>query len=178
MNFNLKTTFIIASFFCTSLSHAFELKSADLKPNGKIPPEFVFNGMGCTGENLSPELHWTGAPKDTKSFAITVYDPDAPTGSGFWHWIAYGFSPSTTSLKKGWRPIAGDGITQAATDYGAPGYNGPCPPPGKPHHYIFTVYALKTDKIEVPAGAPNAIARFMIMGNVISKASFTALYGK
>lgn len=163
----------------TSAAHAaFELKSADLKPGGVIPSEFVFNGMDCKGGNLSPELHWKGAPENTKSYAITVYDPDAPTGSGFWHWIAYGISARTTSLKKGWKAMPNEGVVESVTDFGATGYGGPCPPPGKPHHYIFTVYALKTEKLEIPAGATNAIARFMILASSIGKASFTAKYGR
>lgn len=168
----------IASLLLVSVAgQAFELKSNDLKAGGKIAEEFVFGGMGCTGKNVSPELHWTGAPKNAKGFAVTVYDPDAPTGSGWWHWIVYNIPASTTALEKGWKSTPATG-TEVATDFGAVGYGGPCPPPGKPHHYIFTVYAMKTAKLEVPAGASHAVARFMILGNSIGKASFTALYGR
>jgi Raf kinase inhibitor-like YbhB/YbcL family protein len=178
MNLKMTKILMVVSMIGATSAHAFDLKSTDLKAGGTIPQEFVFNGMGCTGGNASPELHWTGAPKGTKSFAITVYDPDAPTGSGFWHWVAYGLSADTTSIAKSWKPDAKSGVTEVSNDYGAAGFGGPCPPPGKPHHYIFTVYALKTDKLEIPAGATNAVARFVMMGSVLGKASFTALYGR
>jgi Raf kinase inhibitor-like YbhB/YbcL family protein len=166
-----------ALLLVSASASAFELKSNDLKPHAKIPDEYVFNGMSCTGKNVSPELHWSGAPKDTKSFAVTVYDPDAPTGSGWWHWIVINIPATTTSLEKGWKSNGTNG-TEIASDFGQPGYGGPCPPPGKPHHYIFTVYALKTAKLDVPAGATHAVARFMILANTIKKASFTAEYGR
>jgi Raf kinase inhibitor-like YbhB/YbcL family protein len=100
----------------------------------------VFKGMNCTGSNISPALQWHGAPPAAKSFALTVYDPDAPTGSGWWHWVTYNIPAATTQLGAG----AGDpakalmpsGSVQGNTDFGVPGYGGPCPPQGdKPHHY-------------------------------------------
>ena len=139
--------------------------------------------MGCTGKNVSPSLMWYGAPAGTKSFALTMYDPDAPTGSGWWHWVVYNIPASATSLAAG----AGDaskkllpaGAVQGNTDFGAPGYGGPCPPAGdKPHHYIFTLYALKTDKLDLPAGATAAYVGFNIHANELGKATFTALYGR
>ena len=171
-NFFFLILFLSESGFCM------ELNSNDLKPNGKIPEDFVYQGMGCTGKNLSPELHWTGAPKGTKSFAVTVYDPDAPTGSGFWHWVVINIPPSVTSLKQGWKSTETPGVIEIPSDFGAASYGGPCPPPGKPHHYKFSVHALKTDKLDLPAGASNAFARFMIEGATLSKGTFTALYGR
>src|SRR5947208_13289781 len=131
----------------------FTLTSPDVHQGQTIPSANVFNGMGCTGQNVSPALGWSGAPAGTKSFAVTIYDPDAPTGSGWWHWVVYNLPASVTKLAAG----AGDpkknllppGAAQGNTDFGSPGFGGACPPPGdKPHHYHFTVFALDTDKLD------------------------------
>ena len=159
------------------------LTSPDIKAGGTIPSAHVFNGMGCTGNNVSPALAWTGAPANTKSFALTVYDPDAPTGSGWWHWVVYNIPANATKLAPG----AGDpakkllpsGAVEGYTDFGQPGYGGPCPPPGdKPHHYHFTLYALDVDKIEVPANATAAMVGFNLHAHQLAKAELTALYGR
>ncbi len=174
----MKPLFLLVSVFLLSSSaFALGLKSNDIKSGAKIGDDFVYNGMDCKGQNQSPELHWTGVPKDTKSIAVTVYDPDAPTGSGWWHWIVVNLPATTTSLARGWK-AEGSGATEIPSDFGAGAYGGPCPPPGKPHHYHFTVYALKTEKIEIPAGASHAMARFMINANTIAKASLVAIYGR
>lgn len=161
----------------------FKLQSASIQESGTLSIDQVFDGFGCKGKNISPALNWHGAPKDTQSFAVTVYDPDAPTGSGWWHWVVLNLPASVAELSAG----AGDkngrglpaGATQIRTDYGALGFGGACPPPGnKPHRYIFTVYALKTPKIELPDNATAALAGFMIHANKIGEASFTALYGR
>jgi len=183
---NLKPTARVNSFvpavfstlFLVASAQAFELKSESVKPNAALSEDFVFDSFGCSGKNLSPELHWTGAPKGTKSFAVTVYDPDAPTGSGFWHWVAVDLPAATTSLKAGTKSADLAPGAAVTNDYGVAEYGGPCPPPGKPHHYIFTVYALKTEKLGAPAGATNAVVRFFIHGAMIGKASFTATYGR
>jgi Raf kinase inhibitor-like YbhB/YbcL family protein len=161
----------------------FSLTSPDLKPGGTIPTRNVANIMGCPGQNVSPALKWSGAPAGTKSFVVTTYDPDAPTGSGFWHWVVYNIPASTTSLPAG----AGDpksgtlpaGATQGNTDLAQPGYLGPCPPAGdKPHRYIFTVYALKTAKLDVPANATAAMVGFNVHANQLAKATLTAKWGR
>ncbi len=155
----------------------FTIASNDVKAGTTIGDDFVYNQMGCTGKNKSPELHWSNPPAGTKSFALTVYDPDAPTGSGFWHWVAYNIPSSQTSLPTGVQAATAN-FAEVASDFGAAPYGGPCPPAGKPHRYIFTVHALKVEKLDLPAGATNAIARFMIEGNTIAKTQFTAKYGK
>lgn len=139
--------------------------------------------MDCTGNNLSPALQWQGAPTATKSYAVTVYDPDAPTGSGWWHWVVYNIPGNVTRLAAGAgdpaRNILPSGASQGNTDFGAPGYGGPCPPKGdKPHHYIFTVYALNTDRLDLPAGATAAYVGFNIHAHQLAKATLTALYGR
>lgn len=155
--------------------------STDLHAGRTVSMDQVFNNMGCTGANRSPQVAWRGAPTGTKSFAVTLYDPDAPTGSGWWHWVVYDVPASATQLATGAGDPAGAGLPngsmQGSTDFGAPGYGGPCPPPGdKPHHYILTVYALDVDKIDVPAQATAAMVGFNIHAHTLAKGSITALY--
>lgn len=141
----------------------------------------VYNGLGCSGRNISPPLAWSGAPRTIQSYAVTVFDPDAP-GSGWWHWVVYDIPVSVTELPQG----AGDpggkmpaGAIQARTDFGTAGYGGPCPPAGnKPHRYLFTVYALKVAKLDVPAGTSAARVSSAINANKLASASFTARYGR
>jgi Raf kinase inhibitor-like YbhB/YbcL family protein len=162
---------------------SFTLSSKEVAQGRTIPIEQVFGGMGCTGKNMSPSLSWKGAPAAARSFALTMYDPDAPTGSGWWHWVVYDIPGSVSALTAG----AGDpakkllppGAAQGNTDFGAPGYGGPCPPVGdKPHHYVFTLYALDAAKLDVPANATAAYVGFNIHAHTIGKATFTALYGR
>ncbi|MGH7594326.1 MAG: YbhB/YbcL family Raf kinase inhibitor-like protein, partial [Gemmatimonadales bacterium] len=143
----------------------------------------VFHGMDCTGGNISPALQWHGAPADARSFAITLYDPDAPTGSGWWHWVAYNIPAATTRLAAG----AGDlakammppGSVQGNTDFGTPGYGGPCPPSGdKLHHYIFTVYALDVPTLDLPASATAAYVGFNLHAHTLARATLIATYGR
>jgi Raf kinase inhibitor-like YbhB/YbcL family protein len=161
----------------------FTLKSPTIKAGGFLTEAQVFNGFGCSGKNQSPALQWTGSPTGTKSFAITVYDPDAPTGSGWWHWIVYNIPADVSELAAG----AGDptgkllpaGAVQGRTDYGTYAFGGACPPQGDtPHRYIFTVHALNIEKIGVPPDSSAALIGFMLHANSLGKASFTAKYGR
>lgn len=161
----------------------FRLESPTIKNKATIGTEHVFNGFGCTGGNVSPELQWANAPKDTKSFAVTVYDPDAPTGSGWWHWVIFNIPPSITMLPGGAGKPDGAGAPQGSiqsmTDFGQPGYCGPCPPQGdKPHRFIFTVFALKVDQLPLKSDASGAMVGYFLNQNAIAKASFTGLYGR
>ena len=160
----------------------FTLTSPDFKAGGRLATKQVFNGMGSTGGNVSPALAWANAPAGTKSFAVTAYDPDAPTGSGWWHWVVFNIPASAKGLAEGAgdpaKSIAPAGSVQWRTDFGAPGYGGPCPPPGKPHRYVFTAFALKTDKIDVPANGTAAMVGFNLNANVLAKATLTGLYGR
>jgi Raf kinase inhibitor-like YbhB/YbcL family protein len=158
------------------------LTSPDIKPGSMIARKFEFNGFGCSGQNKSPALKWSGAPKGTKSFVVTVYDPDAPTGSGWWHWTVVNIPAGVNELPPDAGAAGGanlpKGATQVRSDYGTAAWGGVCPPPGdKPHRYVFTVYALKTDKLDLPADATAALAGFMTKANAIGQASFTAKYG-
>jgi Raf kinase inhibitor-like YbhB/YbcL family protein len=174
---------VLASLSTVTYASGFKLSSPEIKANHMIPKRFEFNGFGCSGENKSPALKWSGAPKGTKSFAVTVYDPDAPTGSGWWHWVVINIAADVTELA----PNAGaldsttlpKGAVQGRNDYGTAAWGGTCPPQGdKPHRYIFTVYALKAGKLDVPADATAALTGFMIHANTLRKASFTAKYGR
>lgn len=186
MSFRTKMLVAALSLCCAPLvaqASGFKLSSPTVKPNSRLSNDEVYKGFGCEGGNTSPALSWKGAPKDTKSFAVTVYDPDAPTGSGWWHWVVINLPASVTSLSAGAGDPSGKnlpaGAVQGRTDFGSAGFGGACPPVGdKPHRYIFTVYALKTDKIEVPADATAALIGYMINANKIGKASFTATYSR
>ncbi|MCE9536139.1 MAG: YbhB/YbcL family Raf kinase inhibitor-like protein [Nitrospirae bacterium] len=161
----------------------FRVMSSTLKEQGTIGNEQVFNGFGCTGSNVSPDLKWEQAPKDAKSFAVTVYDPDAPTGSGWWHWVIFNIPPGITSLPAGAGQSDSSNVPQGAvqsmTDFGQPGYGGPCPPQGdKPHRYIVTVYALKVDQLPLKKEASGAMVGYYLNQNALGKASLTATYGR
>ena len=161
----------------------FTLSSPDIKAGAMMPKRFEYKGFGCEGDNQSPALKWSGAPKGAKSFAVTMYDPDAPTGSGWWHWMVINLPADVNELKPDAGAVGGanlpKGASHARIDYGVAGWGGTCPPQGdKPHRYVFTVYALKVDKLELPADATAALTGFMINGNALGKASFTAKYGR
>jgi Raf kinase inhibitor-like YbhB/YbcL family protein len=166
----------------TAADVGFRLRSASVAPNSMLSNDQVYSGFGCSGKNISPALRWKGAPHDTKSFALTVYDPDAPTGSGWWHWVVYNIPADVTELPEGAGNAGGKlpaGAVQGHTDFGTSGFGGACPPAGdKPHRYIFTVYALKTEKISVPDEASAAMIGFMIHANALTKATLTAHYGR
>jgi Raf kinase inhibitor-like YbhB/YbcL family protein len=149
--------------------------------NGAFAPAQIFNGMDCKGGNVSPALSWSGAPQGTRSFVVTVYDPDAPTGSGFWHWVVANIPATVTSIPTGASKTSKmpAGSLETRTDFGAPGYGGPCPPAGDPpHRYVFTVFALKIDKIDVTADAGGALVGFNTRANAIGAATFTAKHGR
>jgi hypothetical protein len=159
----------------------FRVTAPDFVSKGRITLTHVYNGMGCAGQNTSPALQWSNAPAGTRSFAVTMYDPDAPTGSGWWHWVMYNIPASTTSLANG----AGNGrnapsgSAQGMTDFGTKGYGGPCPPVGdRPHHYHITVFALKVDKLDVPGNATSAYIGFNLNANKLATARLTGLYAR
>lgn len=153
--------------------------SQDFNDGDKMPERHVFSGMGYTGDNLSPHLAWQDAPEGTKSFVVTCYDPDAPTGSGWWHWVVANLPADVTELTQG----AGSGVAalpasaiQTRTDFGQTGYGGAAPPQGESHRYIFTVHAMDTDKIDVDAGASGAMVGFNVHFHALASASITVKY--
>ena len=164
---------------------ALTLTSANFKEGATLGMEHVLSaeyGFGTSGGNKSPQLSWSGAPAGTKSFAVHCFDPDAPTGSGFWHWVVVNIPATVDSLAAGaGDPASGklpQGALQVRTDFGAPGYGGPCPPPGKPHRYVFSLYALDIDKMDVPNDASGALVGFNIGAHTVGKAVITAQYGR
>ena len=161
------------------------LTSADIKEGGTMANEQVFKGFGCTGSNVSPALNWSGAPAGTKSFALSMYDPDAPTGSGWWHWVRVQHSRRHHVIAEGRRrreeEADAEGAIQSLTDFGADGYGGPCPPAGdKPHRYQITVFAVDVDKLPDAKNdkASAALVGFDLHFHTLAKAMLTGLYGR
>ena len=161
------------------MTKTFTLTSKDL--GGQATKTQVFNGFGCSGDNQSPQLKWENAPEETKSFAVTMYDPDAPTGSGFWHWLVFDIPANTNELVTNAGnvelDIAPKGAVQSMTDYGIKGFGGPCPPEGHGfHQYIITVYALKTEKLGLDENINPAIVGFNLWNQTLAKASIVTYY--
>jgi Raf kinase inhibitor-like YbhB/YbcL family protein len=161
-----------------------ELTSSSFKDGDYLAMDHVLSteyGFGCNGGNRSPQLSWSGAPQGTRSFAVTCYDPDAPTGSGFWHWVVANLPPDVTELAldagnpKGGKLPAG-AIT-VRNDTGQPGYAGPCPPEGDhPHRYLFTVFAVGVDQLPVNADTSAAVVGFFLNFNTLAKADLMGLF--
>ena len=177
------TSLTLGTALAEDAAPAFRLSSPDLIPGTPIRLPQVFNSFGCSGGNISPALSWSHAPDGTKSFALMVYDPDAPTGSGWWHWVVYNIPARVNALvSKAGDPAAGlmpIGAVQGNTDFGAAGYGGPCPPAGdKPHRYYFRLYALKVEKLDLPPTATAAFVGFNVMANSLGVAELMAVYSR
>lgn len=148
----------------------FTLTSNDITDGGVLPDAQV-KAKGDT----SPHLKWSGAPEGTKSYAVTCYDPDAPTGSGFWHWTVANIPADVTELPTG-GPVP-SGAVEGRTDYGPAGFGGAAPPPGHgPHRYIFTVFAVDTEKLDVTPDSSGAVFGFNLHFHTLAKATITATY--
>ena len=175
----LALSFLLATISASPASaQEFGLTSTTVSEGERLTDSHVFEGFGCEGGNESPQLSWTGAPEGTKSFAINVYDPDAPTGSGWWHWNVVNLPAATNAIAQN-ASVSGDLPSEAIeirNDYGTVGFGGACPPPGEVHRYIFTVYALGTERLELPENPSNALVGFMIRANMLDSASITAVY--
>ena len=171
---------VVASMLSASHAAKFTLSSLTVADGHTLPEIHVYNDYGCTGANRSPELSWSGAPAGTKSFAVTVHDPDAPHDGGWWHWIVFDIPANVSRLPEGAGNGAGlpAGAVESLTDSGEPGYGGACPPPGKPHRYVFAVTALKVAKLGLNADAAPAAVDAAIAHNSLGKATITALYGR
>ena len=170
---------VLSILFSASVIFAqnFTLSSTELQ--GQLTSKQVFNGFGCSGENISPQLSWKDAPKGTKSFAVTVYDPDAPTGSGWWHWLAFDISKDKFTLPAGFGNTESKDAIQSITDYGKSGFGGACPPVSdKAHKYIFTVYALDVETLGLDKNANAALVGFYLNSHSLAKASLISYYGR
>ena len=175
--FNIKffmiKLFVVFLIVFVSNAFAINLFSESFKDKDALSKKFEFNGFGCRGQNLSPQLSWSGVPAGTKSFAINVYDPDAPTGSGWWHWVVFNIPANVSSLNEGASlKNMPQGAIESVTDFGSVGFGGFCPPKGdKAHRYIFTVYALKIEKLPLDVKSPAAMVGYYILSNTIEKSS-------
>jgi Raf kinase inhibitor-like YbhB/YbcL family protein len=148
-----------------------KLTSAAFQEGGAIPKQYT-----ADGRNLSPPLKWRDPPAEAKSFAVVCEDPDAPRGT-FTHWVLYNLPAESRQLGEGVAPEAADGATPGVNDFGKAGYGGPSPPPGKPHHYVFKLYALD-GPLDLRAGATKSQLLTAAKGHVLAEGQLTGMYGR
>ena len=173
----MKTFLSLLLLATLSYSANFTLQSPDLA--GQLTSSQEFDGFGCSGKNISPQLIWRDAPKGTKSFAVTMYDKDAPTGSGWWHWTLFNIPSSATSIAPNASRTAllPKGSVEGTNDYGLVGFGGACPPKGHGFHtYVTTVYALDVDTLDIDKNTNQAVVGYMINAHTIKKSSVVSYY--
>lgn len=161
---------------------AFELSSADVRTGERLAETFVFNGWGVHGSNLSPQLSWSRFPVATRSFVVTLFDPDAPTASGFWHWVVVNVPRTVTSLARdsGARGSKGlpSGAFHIANDFGEANYCGAAPPAGdRPHRYCYAVHAVDVENLGVEPAARPAVVGFNLTFHTLARALLVPVYG-
>lgn len=172
---------LLLNISAPAFAGALTLSSHDISHGEFMTKKHEYNGFGCSGGNLSPHLKWFNAPKGTKSFAITAYDPDAPTGSGWWHWQIINIPKNVNELPTGTGAAEFDltpqGSLQIKNDYGSKAFGGACPPLGHGvHHYRFTIHALSVEKLDLPSDASSALTGYMINANTIESSTIESLY--
>ena len=153
---------------------SFSLTSKDVTDGEPLDALFIHTSAG--GENQSPQLAWSGAPGETRGYAVTCFDPDAPTGSGFWHWVLVNVPVSVTELERGADPLP-EGAFCVRNDYGEANYGGSAPPPGdRPHRYVFAVHALDVDRLDVGPEASPAYVGFNLAFHTLARAVIRPTY--
>jgi len=173
----------LAASVSPALAAGFAVTTPDFANGGTIAPAQVFNGNACNGQNRSPALSWSGEPAGTQSFAVTIFDPDAPTGRGWWHWSVFNIPPGVHRLAAdagaaGSRRLPA-GAAQGRSDFGFSHYGGPCPPVGDPpHHYQITVYALKVATLPLDENASGATVAAALRAATLATARVVGLYGR
>ncbi|MEK6440287.1 MULTISPECIES: YbhB/YbcL family Raf kinase inhibitor-like protein [unclassified Pseudonocardia] len=160
---------------------SFSVTSTDVADGKTLAAPQVSGIFGAGGEDVSPQLSWSGFPAETKSFVVTVYDPDAPTASGFWHWAVVDIPASVTSLPSGAGDESGSGLPegafQLANDAGLKRYLGAAPPAGHgPHRYITVVHAVDVESLGIPQDATPAFLGFNLFGHTLARAVLTPVY--
>lgn len=166
----------VVALLSVALSHEFTLASKTFAESATMPLSTVYGA--CGGGNRPPELHWSGAPAGTKSFALTIHDPDAPAPGGWWHWVVFNIPASRTNFNLTAESTVTPWI-DGTSSFNTRGYGGPCPPPGRPHHYNFTLYALDMPNVPGASSAttgPDLLKS--IEGHVLAKTTLTGLYGR
>jgi len=161
---------------------SFAVTSADVTDGVQMTNRQVYSSFGMSGENISPQLSWSGFPEETKGFAVTCYDPDAPTGSGFWHWLVIDVPASVTSLPAGAGSAADPKLPAGAfhvrNDYGTKDFGGAAPPAGdEPHRYVFAVHALDVDTLGIDSDVSPAVAGFNLRFHSLARGLLIPVYG-
>lgn len=159
---------------------AFTVTSSNLRTGGAVDNAQVFDRYECKGQNRSPQLSWHNPPDGTRSFAITMFDPDSP-GRGWWHWAVAGIPANIDRLPENASAsgfLKKLGAVESRNDFDTEGYGGPCPPPGKPHRYVITVYALNTPNLRLAQGRPSLMFDHEISTATLGYARMTVTYGR